>query len=501
MPLFLRAKKLDFTSDSSPPIVVLREEEGAIFGIQLGDMVELFVGGQKIIARAFFSTRKVNRGQVGLFRETWFHKKESIKNGDLVEIHELSRPPSIQAIKKKLLGKHLNYSEIHSIIRDLVDHRLSHVDVTYFVASSFVKEYTDQELYYLTKAIAETGEQVRFPAKIVCDKHSVGGLAGNRTTMIIVPIVACTGLTIPKTSSRAITSPTGTADTMEVLAPVSFGVQRIKQIVKKTKACLVWGGSLELAPADDEIIHVSRPISLEPFTKMIVSIIAKKVAMGITHLVIDIPYGPTTKVPHRSQAEWVAKKFRFLGRKFGIKMRILMTDSRESVGRGIGPALEARDVLRVLQQKEWRPKDLEDKSIRLAGIIFELTGIAKRGTGSSLARDILLSGKAWKKMQEIIRAQGGKALIDSEDVTLAAKRYRVHAGIQGIVRKVDNHVINDIARILGAPYDKRGGIFLNKRIGDRCRVGDRLFTLYASNAERIKLALDALQRVHIYTVR
>lgn len=501
MALYLRARKLDFTSDSSSSIVVLREEEGVIFGIQLGDMVELTIGRQKLIARAFFSRRKVNRGQIGLFRELWTGRKPSVTNGDLVEIHALSRPPSIQAIKKKLLGKRLGYKDIHSIIRDLVDHRLSTVDITYFVASSFVKEYSDLELYYLTKAIAETGKQIRFQAKIVCDKHSVGGLSGNRTTMVVIPIVASVGLTIPKTSSRAITSPSGTADTMEVLAPVSFSVDRIKHIVKKTKACMVWGGGLDLAPADDQIIHVSRPISLEPHTKMIVSIMAKKVAMGVSHLVIDIPYGPTTKIKDRKDAEWVAKKFRYLGRRFGIKMKILLTGSFETVGRGIGPALEARDVLRVLQQKEWRPKDLEDKSIHLAGTIFELTGVARRGTGMSLARDILLSGKAWKKMQEIIRVQGGKATIDSEDVTLAVKRYRVHAGISGIVRKVNNHAINDIARVLGAPFDQRAGIFLNKRIGDRCRVGDRLFTLYAPNIDRIKLALEALERVHIYTLR
>lgn len=501
MPLFLRAKKLDFTSDSSPPIVVLREEEGVIFGLQLGDLVELTVGGRKIIARAFFSRRKVHRGQLGMFRELWQGRGQKVKDGDPVEIDALSRPPSIQAIKKKLLGKPLNYKEIYSIVKDLVDHRLSHVDITYFVASSFVKDYTDQELYYLTKAIAETGKQVRFPSKIVCDKHSVGGLAGNRTTMIIIPIVAAVGLTIPKTSSRAITSPSGTADTMEVLAPVSFGVDRIQRVVKKTKGCLVWGGSLELAPADDEIIHVSRPISLEPYTKMIVSIMAKKVAMGVTHLVIDIPFGPTTKIHHRKDAEWVGKKFRYLGRRFGITMKIILSESKESVGRGIGPALEARDVLRVLQQKEWRPKDLEDKSIILAGTIFELTGTARRGTGRSLARDILLSGRAWKKMQEIIRAQGGKANIDSEDVTLGARRYRIHAGIDGVVRQVNNQSINDVARVLGAPFDKRGGIFLNKRIGERCRVGDRLFTLYASNHDRIKLALEALEHLHIYVIR
>lgn len=501
MPLYLRAKKLDFSSDSHPPIVVLREEEGGIFGIQLGDMVELLIGGKKVIARAFFSKQKVKTGQIGLFNDLWRKKKVKIHNGDPVEIHQLSRPPSIQAIKKKLLGKPLTYKEIYSIIKDIVDHRLSRIELTYFVASSFIKRYTDKELYFLTKAIAETGKKVAFSSKIVCDKHSVGGLAGNRTTMVLIPIVSSIGLTIPKTSSRAITSPSGTADTMEVLAPVSFNTERIKKIVKQTKACMVWGGGLDLAPADDEIILVSRPISLEPYTKMLVSIMAKKVAMGITHLVIDIPYGPTTKIPTRKDAIWVASKFRFIARKFGIKMKVVMTESYQPVGRGIGPALEARDVLRVLQQKEWRPKDLEDKAIRLAGSIFELTGTAKKGTGSSLARDILVSGRAYKKMKEIIRAQGGKTTVDSEDVTLGVRRYRFLAGISGIVKKVNNRNINDVARVLGAPYDKYAGIFLNKRIGNRCRVGDRLFTLYASNPNRIKLAKKALERMHIYSIK
>ncbi|HCM68406.1 MAG: AMP phosphorylase [Candidatus Kerfeldbacteria bacterium RIFCSPLOWO2_01_FULL_48_11] len=501
MSLFLRAKKLDFSSDSHPPIVVLREEEGGIFGIQLGDLVELVLGGERVIARAFFSKRKVNAGQIGLFRDLWKQKGKKVANGDAVEIREMSRPPSIQAIKKKLLGKRLSYEEIHSIVRDIVDNRLSRIELTYFVASSFMNRYTDHELYFLTKAIAETGKQIRFPARIVCDKHSVGGLAGNRTTMVVIPIVAAAGLTIPKTSSRAITSPSGTADTMEVLAPVSFQTDQIKRIVQKTKACMVWGGGLDLAPADDEIIHVSRPISMEPYTKMLVSIMAKKVAMGITHVVIDVPWGPTAKIDTLHDARWVASKFRYLGRRFGITMKVVISHSSEPIGRGMGPALEARDVLRVLQQKEWRPKDLEDKAISLAGSIFELTRLAKKGTGSSLARDILLSGRAWKKMQEIIKVQGGDAHVDSEDVTVGVKRYRVRAGIPGIVSKMNNHAINDVARVLGAPYDKKAGLFLNKRLGERCRAGDRLFTLYASSSNRIKLALEALQHTHIYSIQ
>lgn len=500
MPFFLRAKKLDFGSGGQPWVVVLQEAEARTLGIVLGDLIELTWGEKrKAIVVAYYTRSKVKPGELGIFREIW--RTLRVKENEPVSLHVLSRPPSIEAIKKKLLGKPLSYLEMFSIIKDIVDHKLSRVEITYFVASSFITTFSNEELYYMTKAMAETGEMLKPGRKVVADKHSIGGVAGNRTTMVVIPIVASQGVFIPKTSSRAITSPAGTADTMEVLAPVSLPFKRVQAITKKINTCLIWGGSVKLAPADDYLIQVSHPLALEPLDKMVVSILAKKVAMGVTHLVVDLPYGPTVKITNRKDADAVKAKFEYVARRFKIKIKVVMTPTREPVGRGIGPALEARDVLRVLQQKDYRPADLEKKSIRLAGELLELAGRAKRGRGHMLAAEALTSGAAWRKMQEIIHEQGGKEKIDSEDLTLGALRHRFYAPYSGTIVGVNDKMVDQVARILGAPHEKLAGIYINKRLGQKVRRDERLFTLYAQTSDRIGLALEALKERKIFDIK
>lgn len=500
MPFVLRAKRLDFGSGGQPWVVVLREEEARTLGVVLGDLIEISWGkNHKAIVVAYYTQSKVNPGEIGIFREIW--RTVHIAQDEVISLRVLSRPPSIEAIRKKLLGGALNYDEMYSIIKDVVDHKLSRVEITYFVASSFIKDFSNEELYYMTKAMAETGEMLKPARTIVADKHSIGGVAGNRTTMVVIPIVASCGVFIPKTSSRAITSPAGTADTMEVLAPVRLSFKRIREITKKIRTCIIWGGSVKLAPADDYLIRVSHPLMLEPLDKMVVSILSKKVAMGVTHLVVDLPYGPSVKITNKKDALAVKSKFEYLAKRFKIKIGVVMTATHEPVGRGIGPALEARDVLRVLQQKDYRPSDLEKKSVRLAGQLLELVGKAPRGKGHMVAAEALTSGSAEKKMRDIIREQGGNPDIDSEDVTMAAVRHRFYAPYSGTIVGVNDKMVDEVARILGAPLEKLAGIYINKRLGQKVRREERLFTLYAQTEDRIELALEALKKQKIFDIK
>src|SRR3989344_5047460 len=209
---------------------------------------------------------------------------------------------AINAVRKKLLGKNLSYEEIYAIMDEISKKRFGDILTTYFAASGYSKGFTNQELYYLTKAMVETGEKLEFSG-IVADKHSIGGVPATRTTPIVVSIVAAAGFKIPKSSSRAITSPDGTADDMEVLAPVKLSKQKILEVIKKTNGCIVWGGSFHLAPADDIIIQVEKPLLLESYDKVVVSIMAKKIAFGSNHVVIDLPYGQMVKVHSLREAE------------------------------------------------------------------------------------------------------------------------------------------------------------------------------------------------------
>lgn len=498
MGFFLRSKQLDLETGQSS-VVLFYEQEALNYGIRPGDKVELRMkNGQKVIVTSDTSASIIPRGQIGLFEEVW--KKNHIPDQTIIEVSLLSRPVSIEAIKKRLLGKSLTYAEILSIIEDINNGRIGMTEMAYFIASSFFVEHSLDEMTYLTKAMAETGEMLHLPGHVIVDKHSVGGIPGNRTTMIVVPIVASYGLTIPKTSSRAITSPSGTADTMEVLSPVEFSMEKIQEIVRKTHACLIWGGGLRIAPADDHFIKVTYPLALEPYDKMIVSILAKKVAMGVRYLVLDIPYGKSAKIPNRTVAKEIEKKFIAIAKRFGIKTKVVMIPANEPVGNGVGPCLEARDVIRVLEHHPSRPRDLEKKAIILAGALLELVGRAKFGTGKAMAHNALKSGRALKKMTEIIQAQGGKLRKSSDSLTKGSIHYRIHAKKSGRLAAVDNYMITQIARVLGAPFDKVAGIAVYKKIGQRVNAGEHIATLYSKTQGRMDLAKYSLTTLNIFSI-
>src|SRR5258706_2387565 len=270
---------------------------------------------------------------------------------------------AVDAIRKKLIGKNLTYREVYAIMDEIAHKRLGDVLTTYFAASGYAKGFTDEELYFLTKAMVETGEKLHWHRDIVADKHSIGGVPGTRTTMIVAPIIAAAGFLIPKSSSRAITTPDGTADDMEVLSKVEFTKSEIEAIVEKTNGCIVWGGSFHIAPADDVMIHVESPLLFESYDKIIVSIMAKKIAFGSNHVVIDLPYGEMVKVHSIREAEIIKSKFEHLAKRFNIQLNALIHETEEPAGRGIGPALETRESLRVLEQSHLRPLDLEARAV------------------------------------------------------------------------------------------------------------------------------------------
>lgn len=419
----------------------------------------------------------------------------------MIEDKSRKKIQAIKAIQKKLLGKKLTYKDIYNIMDEIAHQKLSDILVTYFVASSFKEGYTSEELYFFTKAMVETGNQLKFDG-IIADKHSTGGVAGTRTTMIIVPIIAAAGFKIPKISSRAITSPAGTADVMETLANVDFPKEKVIKIVNEVGGCIVWNGKLGIAPADDIIIKVEEPLSFESFDKIIISIMAKKVAASTTHLVVDIPVGKTMKIRHFSDAEKIAKKFKLLGKKFGIKVVIDINETIEPAGRGVGPILEARDVLYVLEQKKDRPLKLETKALRLAGklldICFADANINK--IGEDEAKKILYSGEALKKFHEIIKAQGGDETISSDKIKTAKYKSEIKSKKKGKVRDINNYNLNVIAKILGAPKDKYAGLYLLKKLDENVDKNEPMFTLYSSNRYNLKEAEITLNNFPIYEI-
>jgi len=352
------------------------------------------------------------------------------------------------------------------------------------------------EVLYLTQAMLDSGETLDWDEPTVADKHCIGGIPGNRTSMLVVPIVAAHGMLIPKTSSRAITSPAGTADTMEVLANVELGIGKLHDLVRKQRGCVVWGGTARLSPADDILISVERPLGIDSHGQMVASIISKKLAAGSTRLLIDIPVGPTAKIRHMREAQRLRKLFEYIGDQLGIHLEVIITDGRQPVGNGIGPVLEARDVMQVLQNDPDAPNDLRQKALRLAGRVLEFDPDVRGGNGFTLARDILDSGRALEKMKSIIAAQGEQ----KTQFVLGRLQHDVLAPQAGVVTAIDNYRMARIARFAGAPMDKGAGVDLFKKLGDPVEKDEPLYRLYAEFPSDFKFARALCEESNGYTI-
>lgn len=436
-------------------------------------------------------------GEIGLF-ENAFEKLEIVFN-QRVNLIPAKKPESIEFVRRKFLGERLNEEHFLEIMRDIVDNRFSEIETTYFVLACTINKLDEKETIGLTKAMVAVGKQLDFkvnPKDIIVDKHCIGGIPGNRTTMVVVPIIAAAGLTIPKTSSRSITSPAGTADTMEVLAKVDIELTRMFNIVKQTKGCIVWGGGLDLSPADDLIIHVEHPLELDSEGQMIASILSKKKSVGSTHVLIDIPIGKTAKVTDIYKAEDLKKKFERIGKGIGMEIIVLISDGKEPIGNGIGPLQEALDVMAVLKNEPGHPEDLKEKALVMAGLIFEMANISKKNQGYLLAKEILISGKALKKFDEILIAQGKQ-----KELPKAKYSEVIKSNSKGKISSIHNKYVSKLAFVLGAPQDKAAGIRLIKKSHQEVQKGESLYTIYSNSELKLKYAKHFIENHEIYVIK
>lgn len=463
------------------PIAFLTEKSAKKLDLHIGDRVQISQNGFKTIASVDISSL-VKEKEVAFSEEVFDYINLDIKK--IVTISLATEPISTRFIAKKLQGKELLKEEILEIIKDIVNNSLSEAEVAYFVSSVYERGMTFKETVYLTEAMLNTGVKLSWNKDKIGDLHSIGGIAGNRTTPIVVSICAAAGIIMPKTSSRAITSAAGTADVMEVITKVDLNPQELRNVIKKAGASLAWGGSLGLAPADDKIIRVERLLNLDPEAQLLASILSKKLAAGSKYLLIDIPFGPQAKVT-KEEAQKLKRKFLKIAKHFNLKIKVFLTLGDQPIGNGIGPVLEIRDVLRVLKQEN-SPKDLENKSVFLAAKILEMIGMARSGKGEFVARSILETGAALQKFNEIIEAQGKKKI----DLTLGKFVYEVKATKAGKLVAINNSLINIIARVLGCPTDKRAGIYVRRHKGDDVKRSDVLLTFYAESYKKLKEAIN-----------
>ena len=404
--------------------------------------------------------------------------------GDDVTLAHPAPVASLALVRRKLYGQRLEAEDFTHIISDIVGGQYSAIELTAFVAACTGGRLDLAETVGLTRAMVNAGDRLTWPHPVVVDKHSVGGLPGNRTTMVVVPIVAAAGLLMPKTSSRAITSPAGTADAMETVAPVTLDVPAMRRVVEREGGCVVWGGAVRLSPADDVIIRVERPLDLDSEGQLVASVLSKKAAAGSTHVVIDMPVGPTAKVRSHDAARTLGALLTAVGRDIGLTVDICEGDGSQPVGRGIGPALEARDVLAVLRGEANAPADLRTRALTLAGRVIEAGLGLPAGSGAETARAILDDGRALRKFEAICDAQGGMHTPGTAPYT-----YIVAALHAGVVTSVDNRRLARVAKLAGAPTAKAAGLDFLVRVGGTVVAGQPLYTLHAESPGELEYAL------------
>ena len=413
-----------------------------------------------------------------------------------VSVFVRRRPASIEFVKNKKQGSIWKEGEIRSIVNDICSGQYTDLEISMFTLAQYYLGLNMDEIQYLTTFMAEYGTTLNF-GEPVYDKHSIGGIPGNKVSLVIVPTVAAAGLLIPKTSSRAITSPSGTADTMEVLCDVNFSADEILEIAPKTRGMLVWGGTLDLSPLDEIVIHkVEQPLGIDPHSQMLASIFSKKVSTGVDHMVLDIPTGEGTKMPTKEDAINYAHEATELGRRLGIQIEAALSYGEQPLGKAIGPALEAREALDVLMGKG--PTSVFEKSNELSGILFELAGLAPPGQGATLAADYITKGKAKAKMEEIIGVQGGNASITPEGVAVGEYTADILAPKDGYIVKLSNSAIKRIAKAAGTPRHKEAGIYLHKKVGDFCKKDEKLMTIYSNSEGRLTEALNLAMNLNPY---
>ncbi len=425
----------------------------------------------------------VARDEIGLTKAAF--RRLALPEGTPVSIAPAMPPRSLEAVRAKISGHAYDEPAVRAIVRDIAAHRYAEMEIAEFLISA-ARYFSAEEVLALTRAMADAGSKLQWPARIVVDKHCIGGIPGNRTSMIVVPIVAAHGLPIPKTSSRAITSAAGTADTMEVLARVDLNSEEMKRVVKECGGCLVWGGHVNLSPADDVLISVERRLGINIAEQMVASILSKNFAAGSTHMVLDVPLGPTAKVRAREEALRMKKLFEFVGDKIGLMLDVVISETREPVGRGIGPALEARDVMAVLNRAAAAPQDLRERALQLAGRVLEFDTRLRGGAGYARARELLDSGAALASMRRVMAAQGAPPAAPRP----AALHKDILAPADGVVEAIDCYRMGRIARLAGAPMDKAAGVDLFKKVGDRVEKGEPLYRIHSCIASDFGFATE-----------
>ena len=477
----LTAKTYDI--DASEPTVLLHDDDCAEIGVKENDRVNI-AGPKVVVALVSRSDTLVDKGMVMI--PQLLMKRCGVRDGEEVSVTYCQKPDSVRSIRRKMDGEKLSGEEIESIVEDILHNKLSKIEISAWLTALYINGMDIDEIAEFTRSMADTGDIIQFDRQPVFDFHSLGGVPGNKITPIVVSIVASAGIMIPKLSSRAISSACGTSDFVEVFCNVLMDADSLKKVSEEVGGVFAWGGGMNLAPVDDMVIKIEHPLGINPRAQMLASIMSKKVAVGATHLLVDIPTGTGTKVSTIEDARGYARDLMDLGDKLGMHVECAITYADQPVGNAVGPALEAKECISILEGAA-HPASVIEKACDCAGIILDMAGIPG---GAAKAHEILESGEAHRKFMEIVAVQGGNSELKSEDIQPGKYHEDIIAVKSGYIHAIHNKDIVAIAKAAGAPADKGAGLMIYLKKGQRVEAGEKLFTIYADNEAKLRRARE-----------
>jgi thymidine phosphorylase len=440
------------------------------------------------------SSDLLKEGEISL--STKAIEKLKVKDNDLLQVSPVEILNSMKHVKEKLNGSPLNECQFNEIMKDISAQKYSNIFLSSFVAACTGDNVNMEEIYFLTQAMTRAGNILKWENEIIADNKCIGGLHGNRISMIVVPIIASLGITIPKISSGVISSAAATSDAMKVLTNVNLSLAQIHKVVERESGCIVYGGAMKLCPAEDIILKVKKALEVDSEGLMIASILSKKAAAGITHCVIDIPIVSTAKAQTISDSISLALRLKEVADYIGLNVEPICFNEALPIGFGIGPSLEARDVLSVLQNNPAAPGDLRKRAISIATEILRLTWNIDHQPAQDLVVKKIDSGEAFNKLISICEAQGG-----FHEPLHAKYRKTILSAGAGIISEIDHRIMARVAMLAGAPEEAEAGIDFEIQLRECVEKGQPLFTIHANSPEELNYAYEYYKQIGNETIK
>jgi AMP phosphorylase len=497
--MVFKARKIDIQTKDAM-IALIHTNDSEKYGISAGDQIYLTWEGEKMGLALFVDvTNSITPpGTIGLFEDFW-NEIKIYENTD-VQVDILHDGDLRKIIAKKLLGNKLEPEEIDKVILDIATGKANPVMTAYYVGAGYSPGFDFDEILYMTSSMANTGDKLKFD-KMTIDKHSVGGVAGKGLTPLIIPIISCLeDVIVPNTSSKAVTSASATADMLECIMDMSFSIEKLYEFINKQNCFMVWGGGLNLAPADDKIIRVQKQLGIESNDKLVSSIMAKKIAQGVTHVLFDIPVGTHTKIKTDKDAAEVEEIFIKIAKHFNINIEVHKRRIEGIDGFGVGPNIECREFLRIYEGDELASAEMLEEALVMSGKIIELAGQAPKSMGKAMALDIFRSGRAEEKFRKIVESQNGNPNIKSTDLLIGSIQNDIRSTKDGTLKSINNTSIFSICKALGNPFVKHAGIYFYKKVGDDIKVGDVVATIYAGSDTRMDFAMKIANQLDMWEI-